>query len=217
MKCPHPDFILASASPRRSDLLQQIGCRFQVSPVGIDETVLVGESPANYVERMALQKAEAGWNANQAKGLPVLGADTSVVLDSKGPGGEDVSEILGKPLDQTHAISMLMRLSGTAHRVLSGVAIVKGHEQQTILSESLVTFRSLTEEECVRYWLTGEPKDKAGAYAIQGMAAVFVEHLSGSYSGVVGLPLIETCKLLDDFNVPWWTGSDVVGEGVDGN
>jgi len=206
MTCPNPDFILASASPRRCELLHQIGCRFQVSPVDIDETVLAGESPADYVERMALQKAQAGWGMHQIKGLPVLGADTAVVLDSKGSGSEDISEIFGKPLDQAHAISMLMRLSGATHRVLSGVAIVKGHEQQTILSESLVTFRHLTEEECARYWLTGEPNDKAGAYAIQGLGAVFVEHLSGSYSGVVGLPLIETCKLLDDFDISWWTG-----------
>jgi septum formation protein len=203
---PNPDFILASASPRRCELLQQIGCRFQVSPVDIDETVLVDESPAGYVERMSLQKAQAGWDAHQIKGLPVLGADTAVVLDSKGSGGKGVSEIFGKPLDQAHAISMLMRLSGATHRVLSGVAIVKGHEQQTILSESLVTFRNLTEEECARYWLTGEPNDKAGAYAIQGLGAVFVEYLSGSYSGVVGLPIIETCKLLGDFDISWWTG-----------
>ena len=147
MTCPNPDFILSSSSPRRCELLQQIGCRFQVSPVDIDETVLAGESPADYVERMALQKAQAGWDMHQVKGLPVLGADTAVVLDFKGLGGEDISEIFGKPLDQAHAISMLMRLSGATHRVLSGVAIVKGHEQQTILSESLVTFRHLTEEE----------------------------------------------------------------------
>lgn len=211
-----PDFILASASPRRCELLQQIGCQFQVSPADIDETVLAGESPVDYVERMALQKAQAGWEANQIKGLPVLGADTAVVLVSKGQdsknldskrlGGEGVSEIFGKPLDQAHAISMLMRLSGATHRVLSSVAMVKGCEQRTVLSESLVTFRRLTGDECERYWLTGEPCDKAGAYAIQGFGAVFVERLSGSYSGVVGLPLIETCTLLDEFEVPWWAG-----------
>jgi len=218
MTFSNPDFILASASPRRCELLQQIGCRFQVSPADIDETVLVDEDPVDYVRRMALQKAQAGWDANQAKELPVLGADTAVVLyfkdkDSKGqgskkPGGEKTSEIFGKPLDQADAVSMLMRLSGATHHVLSGVAMVKGRDQRTVFSESLVTFRYLTEKECVRYWLTGEPCDKAGAYAIQGLGAVFVERLNGSYSGVVGLPLIETCTLLDDFDVPWWSGLD---------
>lgn len=211
MMTKNPDFILASASPRRRELLQQIGCRFQVSPADIDETVLAGETPLEYVERMALQKAQAGWEVNQSNGLPVLGADTSVVLDYKDAQGQTVSDIFGKPLDQAHAISMLMRLSGTTHRVLSAVAMVKGKQQQSmksIVSESLVTFRHLTEQECVRYWATGEPCDKAGAYAIQGLGAVFVERLTGSFSGVVGLPLIETCTLLDSFGIPWWTDTD---------
>lgn len=211
MTCSNPDFILASASPRRCELLQQIGCRFQVSPADIDETVLAGEPPSDYVARMAIKKAQAGWDANQSKGLPVLGADTAVVLDSDETGS---SEIFGKPIDKAHAISMLMRLSGTTHRVLSGVAMAKESDQRVLLSESLVIFRHLTEKECERYWLTGEPCDKAGAYAIQGLGAVFVESLSGSYSGVVGLPLIETCTLLDGFGIPWWAEPNVVGKGV---
>lgn len=206
MTASNPAFILASASPRRCELLQQIGCRFEVLPAAIDETVLVDESPADYVERMALQKAQVIWEANQDRGLPVLGADTAVIADGDEHSEAASSVIFGKPLDQAHAISMLMRLSGTTHRVLSAVAMVKGCDQRMLLSETFVTFRCLTEQECRRYWSTGEPFDKAGAYAIQGLGAVFVERLNGSYSGVVGLPLIETCALLDDFGISWWTG-----------
>ncbi|MCL4152576.1 UNVERIFIED_CONTAM: hypothetical protein GTU68_007640 [Idotea baltica] len=183
-----PDFILASASPRRRELLQQIGCQFQVAPADIDEAVFAKEAPGDYVERMALQKAKAGWKAN--KNLPVLGADTAVVL------GEREGN---KPADESDAISMLMQLSGTTHRVLSAVAMVQGDNQHVLLSETLVTFRPLDKSECHRYWLTGEPCDKAGAYAIQGLGGIFVENLRGSYSGVVGLPLVETCSLLETF------------------
>jgi nucleoside triphosphate pyrophosphatase len=194
-----PAFILASASPRRRELLQQIGCHFLVSPAEIDERVLVGESPEDYVNRMALQKALAGWHVSQHKQLPVLGADTTVVL------GKD---IFGKPTDQEDALSMLSQLSGKTHRVLSSVAMVQGDKQQVVLSETLVTFRLLDSDECHRYWQTGEPSDKAGAYAIQGLGAVFVTAINGSYSGVVGLPLTETCTLLDIFDVSWWEGSE---------
>jgi len=201
-----PDFILASASPRRRELLQQIDCRFHVFPSAIDEKVFVGEAPNDYVERMALQKAKAGWQVNQ--NLPILAADTSVVLDEReGKSEQTVVQIFGKPTDQAHAISMLMRLSGTTHRVLSAVAMVQGDNEHVLLSETLVTFRPLDESECHRYWLTGEPCDKAGAYAIQGLGGVFVEKLSGSYSGVVGLPLAETCELLEMFHIPWWARS----------
>lgn len=192
-----PAFILASASPRRRELLQQIGCYFLVSPAEIDEEVLVGESPEDYVNRMALQKALAGWNANQHKQLPVLGADTTVVLGN---------DIFGKPSDQEDAISMLSQLSGKTHRVLSSVAMVQGDKQQVVLSETLVTFKLLDSDECHRYWQTGEPSDKAGAYAIQGLGAVFVTAINGSYSGVVGLPLAETCTLLEVFDISWWVG-----------
>ncbi|MDX2349612.1 MAG: Maf family protein [Porticoccus sp.] len=190
-----PAFILASASPRRRELLQQIGCHFLVSPAEIDETVLVGESPEDYVNRMALQKALAGWHANQHKQLPVLGADTTVVLGN---------DIFGKPSDQADAISMLSQLSGKTHRVLSSVAMIQGDKQQVVLSETRVTFRLLGSDEYLRYWQTGEPSDKAGAYAIQGLGAVFVTAINGSYSGVVGLPLAETCMLLEAFNISWW-------------
>ncbi len=189
------EFILASASPRRRELLQQIGCHFLVSPAEIDEAVLVGESPEDYVNRIALQKARVGWSANQNKQLPVLGADTSVVLGDY---------IFGKPSGQADAVSMLMRLSGKTHRVLSSVAMIQGDKQQVVLSETLVTFRQLDSEECIRYWQTGEPCDKSGSYAIQGLGAVFVTAINGSYSGVVGLPLTETCQLLKAFEISWW-------------
>ncbi|HEB29063.1 hypothetical protein LCGC14_2332680 [marine sediment metagenome] len=194
-----PAFILASASPRRRELLQQIGCHFLVSPAEIDEEVLVGESPEDYVNRMALQKALAGWHANQNKQLPVLGADTTVVLGN---------DIFGKPSGQEDAISMLSQLSGKTHRVLSSVAMVQGDKQQVVLSETRVTFRLLDSDECHRYWQTGEPSDKAGAYAIQGLGAVFVTAINGSYSGVVGLPLAETCTLLEVFDISWWVGPE---------
>lgn len=203
-----PDFILASASPRRRELLQQIGCQFQISPADIDEAVFAEEAPGDYVERMALQKAKAGWKANE--NLPVLGADTAVVLsERKGEREGSAAQIFGKPEDESDAISMLMQLSGTTHRVLSAVAMVQGDNQHVLLSETLVTFRPLDKSECHRYWLTGEPCDKAGAYAIQGLGGIFVENLRGSYSGVVGLPLAETCELLETFDIPWWTSSKI--------
>tara|TARA_R110001592_G_scaffold320639_2_gene598699 strand:+ start:15945 stop:16553 length:609 start_codon:yes stop_codon:yes gene_type:complete len=197
----NPDFILASASPRRRDLLQQIGCRFLVSPAAVDEAVFGGEAPIAYVKRIALQKAQVVWSSSNDNSLPVLGADTAVVLGAEGQG----EKIFGKPEDQEHAVAMLLQLSGTTHRVLSAVAMVQGDKQQVLLSETLVTFRSLNSSECEQYWHTGEPRDKAGAYAIQGLGAVFVTSLNGSYSGVVGLPIIETCELLTTFDIPWWT------------
>ncbi len=186
--------LLASASSRRRQLLQQIGVRFTVMPVDIDEAAHSGELPEDYVQRMAKSKAEAG-RLRQVGNLPVLGADTAVVLDRR---------ILGKPAGKQQAMDMLMTLSGRMHRVLSGVAIVAGERCEYRLSESRVTFRTLREKECLHYWRTGEPADKAGAYAIQGKGAVFVEHLQGSFSGVVGLPLAETCELLKTFAIPWW-------------
>jgi septum formation protein len=197
----NPDFILASASPRRRELLQQIGCRFLVSPASVDETVLGGEAPTSYVKRIALKKAQAGWVDNSDNSLPVMGADTAVVLGAEGNG----AKIFGKPRDQEHAVAMLLQLSGTTHRVLSAVAMVQCSKQQVLLSETFVTFRSLSRAECEQYWQAGEPCDKAGAYAIQGLGAVFVASLNGSYSGVVGLPVVETCGLLAAFEIPWWT------------
>jgi len=187
----HTQLVLASSSPRRSELLQQMRVSFVVIPVDIDETVLVGESPATYVERLALEKARAGWELSE-KNRPVLGSDTIVVIQG---------DILGKPRDRNHAIEMLKRLSGNTHQVLTAVALVEGDRSAIRLSESRVSFRSITEQEIQRYWESGEPADKAGAYAIQGLAAAFIQRIEGSFSGVMGLPIHETVDLLKAFGV----------------
>jgi len=185
---------LASASPRRRELLDQIGVRYRVSPVDLSEQLLAGESPLDYVVRLALDKARAGLHANDCE-LPVLGADTAVVSDE---------EIFGKPVDESDAVTMLSRLSGRTHSVLSAVAVTNGEVADYRVSQTLVTFRQLSPDECHRYCATGEPTDKAGGYAIQGYGGVFVERIEGSYSGVVGLPLAETCDLLQQFNIAYW-------------
>ena len=185
-----PHIVLASASPRRCELLRQLGVRFIQSVVMVDESHQPNESAKDYVARLALAKACAV-RAQDNTGLPVLGADTSVVIDN---------EPLGKPRDEDHARAMLRRLSGTVHRVLSAVAVVA--DRQTVLvNETFVSFRPLTDSEISQYWATGEPVDKAGGYAIQGIGAMFIKHIEGSYSGVMGLPLFETASLLEQFNV----------------
>lgn len=197
-----PDLYLASQSPRRRELLTQIGVNFAPLSVAVEEAPEPGESPGGYVQRLALDKARAGWSSVKADGLPqqpVLGADTIGVLDG---------EILEKPLDPEHGAAMLRRLSGTRHQVLSAVAICDGVSEQVRLSVTEVEFRPLTDKEIRTYWHTGEPADKAGGYAIQGLGAVFVRSLQGSYTGVVGLPLEVTLELLRDFQVPWWCTSD---------
>src|SRR5262245_54419687 len=182
------DFVyLASASPRRSDLLRQIGVPFQVKVAAIAEEPLTGELPEAYVVRLAAAKAETIWAAAVADSRPVLAADTAVVLDG---------ELLGKPATEVEATTMLERLSGRSHRVLTAVALRHAAGVETRLSDSEVRFRATTAAERQAYCRTGEPFDKAGGYGIQGHAAVFVEELKGSYSGVVGLPLFETAALL---------------------
>ncbi len=181
-----PQLYLASRSPRRSELLSQIGVTHEVVTVDVDESPLAGESPADYVVRLALEKAAAGRAATQHSPQPVLAADTAVVVDG---------EILGKPADRADAVTMLTRLSGRSHEVLTGIALA-GKELKSRLSVSQVTFRPITVAEADAYWLSGEPADKAGGYAIQGLGAVFVSHLEGSFSGVVGLPLFTTAELL---------------------
>jgi nucleoside triphosphate pyrophosphatase len=186
MKHP-PHLYLASNSPRRAELLRQIGVNFRVIAAAIDESAVAGESPEAHVTRLALEKARAGHATLQDEHRrPVLGADTMVVAG-------DV--VMGKPHNREDAIQMLQALSGRTHRVLSAVALVEKSEDCR-LSVSQVTFRSLTRAECAAYWGTGEPGDKAGGYAIQGLAAMFVSRLEGSYSGVMGLPLCETAELL---------------------
>lgn len=190
------DFVyLASASPRRSELLRQIGVPFQARPAAISEERLVGETPEAYVVRLAAAKAETIWAGAAGDARPVLAADTAVVLDG---------EVLGKPDTEAEAAAMLERLSGRSHRVLTGVALRYAAGVETRLSESEVRFRATTAAERQAYCRTGEPFDKAGGYGIQGHAAVFVEELKGSYSGVVGLPLYETAALLARCGFGFW-------------
>jgi septum formation protein len=189
------DFVyLASASPRRSELLRQIGVEFRVRAAAIAEDRLYAEKPEQYVVRLAAAKAETVWAA-VAGAQPVLGADTTVVLGR---------EVLGKPESAAEARAMLERLSGRTHRVLSAVAVRHAGGVETRLSESEVRFRATTPAEISAYCATGEPFDKAGGYGIQGPAAVFVEDLKGSYSGVMGLPLFETAALLASCGVVFW-------------
>lgn len=179
---------LASRSPRRRELLDQLGVAFGVLDLEIDESALGGETPDALVLRLAIGKAEAGLALLPAGAKDaVLGADTIVVVDG---------EVLGKPRDADHARDMLQRLSGRCHRVLSAVALASAAGTSARVSESRVCFRELSPKECAAYAATGEPLDKAGAYGIQGRAAAFVRDLQGSYSGVVGLPLYETAELL---------------------
>lgn len=191
----NPLIYLASQSPRRRELLSQIGVGHEIVVAEIDENPLPQEAPEVYVIRMALAKARAGASRLTAHKLPVLGADTSVVVDG---------EILGKPGDQKDGITMLQRLAGRAHQVLTAVALVDPEDADraaTRLSISTVTFRSITAAECEAYWRTGEPADKAGGYGIQGYAAIFIQHLEGSFSGVMGLPLFETAELMREFEI----------------
>jgi septum formation protein len=188
--------ILASTSPRRRELLAQLGVPYEVVAVDVDESCRAGESPEDYVVRLALEKARAGVTAARRVAPLVLGADTAVVLDG---------EILQKPAGRDDALAMLARLSGRTHRVLSGVALA-GRCECARVSDSLVTFRDIGARERLAYWETGEPADKAGAYAIQGLGAVFVRRLQGSYSGVVGLPLCETAEMLTQCGIELFRG-----------
>lgn len=188
-----PLLCLASASPRRRALLEQIGVPHTLASADIDEARRQDETPLEYVQRMAQEKAHAVWEKQSS--LPVLAADTSVVLDGL---------VYGKPQDRTHAIQMLTSLSGRAHQVLTAVALATASGIRLRLSDSTVKFRSIAAEECAAYWDTGEPRDKAGGYAIQGLGAVFIESVTGSYSGVMGLPLFETAELLRSAGLPCW-------------
>ena len=191
-----PLVLLASASPRRSALLAQLGVPHRVQATDVDESALPDEAPEALVARLALAKARAG--AAAAAGLPVLGADTVVVLDRR---------VLNKPRDAAEAAEMLMSLGGRTHAVLSAVVLQdSGGALRTALSASRVTMRAVTPVEALRYWDSGEPRDKAGGYAIQGYGAVFIRDLAGSYSGVMGLPLFETAALLRQAGINWSRG-----------
>ncbi len=186
-----PLLCLASASPRRRELLAQIGVPHAVVPAEIDEAPRPGESPRDYVIRVAREKALLVLSRRPQR--LVLAADTVVVL------GET---IYGKPRDRAHALEMLAALGGRAHRVLTAVTLASGEGCTSALSESTVRLRAMSAEERAAYWDTGEPFDKAGGYAIQGLGAVLVEWLEGSFSGVMGLPLFETARLLQSAGVP---------------
>ncbi|MFZ1828522.1 MAG: Maf family protein [Candidatus Competibacteraceae bacterium] len=187
-----PTFIyLASASPRRRELLRQIGVVYRLLRIEVDETPEATERPDHYVARLALAKAQAGCQAlGRRKPAPVLGADTAVVV-------ADV--LLGKPRNREEGLAMLAQLSGHEHQVWSAVALATPTRNAVKVQESQVRFRALTRSECAAYWESGEPGDKAGGYGIQGRAAAFIAELRGSYSGVMGLPLFETAELLREF------------------
>jgi septum formation protein len=199
-----PRIHLASRSPRRRELLTQIGVQFETlifrdgnrADKETDETPLPGESPIDYVQRVARAKAEHGWRCVGWRKLltqPVLSADTTLEFEG---------EVIGKPVDAADAGRILARLAGKTHRVLTAVAVCQAQKIETTLSISEVRFSALDAAEIRRYVDSGEPMDKAGAYGIQGRAGMFVEHLAGSYTGVMGLPLFETTQLLRRFNYP---------------
>lgn len=185
----HQQLVLASASPRRLELLRQIGVHAQVQPVDLEEHLHQGELPLVFVQRLALEKARSGFElmARQGIKLPVLGADTIIEL---------AGDVLGKPVDSEQAALMLAKLSGRVHLVHTAVVVKTADAEYAALSSSQVEFASLSASAIKAYVATGEPLGKAGSYAIQGMAAQFVKNLQGSYSGVMGLPLYETAALL---------------------
>lgn len=188
-----PRLYLASASPRRRELLLQLGLQHEVLPQHLDESVLPGEAAPAYVQRVAREKAQVALlDARRRADLPVLAADTAVVCDGL---------ILGKPQSQQDALDMLGRLSGREHQVLTAVAIAQGERLYQALSQSRVWFRPLAQDELLAYWHSGEPCDKAGSYAVQGLGAMFIARIDGSYSGVMGLPLYETMQLLANFGI----------------
>lgn len=175
---------LASRSPRRQALLAALGLEFTAAGVDVDECQLPGETPETMVERLAQTKAMA---AKAGPDTVVIGADTAVVLGDT---------VFGKPVDREDCLAILAALSGRVHKVVTGVAVRSGHGIRSIVSTTDVTFREIGPDEALAYWQSGEPRDKAGAYAIQGRGGIFVTFIAGSYSGVVGLPVFETAALL---------------------
>lgn len=183
-----PAIYLGSASPRRQKLLRQIGVDFIAVEPSVVEEKLADETPSEMVERLAMVKAEnVLQKINQQPPRPVLSADTIVVVDNI---------VLGKPKNEEDALYMLSLLSNRTHEVLTAVALIDRHQVALRLSKSEVTFSTITPEQAKKYWVTGEPQDKAGAYAIQGMASIFIKNINGSYSGIMGMPLYETYSLL---------------------
>lgn len=192
---------LASRSPRRSTLIEQLGLSYQTLDVETDERPNESEAPADYVARLALEKARKGWELVNSGEVPVVGADTCIVLNGR---------IVGKVENRLDSLALLKQFSGSSHQVLTGVAMVgRNYEsdaeikQRVRVNSSVVTFRELSSEECEAYWDTGEPVDKAGGYAIQGIGAGFIKKIEGSYSGVMGLPLCELSELMYEFGIKW--------------
>ncbi len=187
--------VLASASPRRRELLDVLGVCYEVQPAHIDETSIPHETPRDYACRVALAKAHSIHSRlDVVDSYPVLAADTVVVVDG---------QVLGKPRDDAHATEMLQQLSGRTHEVYTAVALISAQRDALAVSRSEVTFRELDLAEIRAYWKTGEPQDKAGAYAVQGLAAVFIRELKGSFSGIMGLPLYETAILFTQAGVKY--------------
>jgi len=188
------ELVLASASPRRRELLSQIGVNCEVLPVDIAEIKSENESAAEFVERMAREKALAGVNRVSGDRV-VLGSDTVVVHQGA---------VMGKPADRAESLAMLQRLSGNEHQVLTAIAVADREHIESVVVSTMVRFRVLPRSLCEQYWNSGEPRDKAGSYGIQGLGAVFVASIEGSYSSVVGLPLSETAELLKKFDIAIW-------------
>jgi len=186
-----PQLILASGSPRRCEILDQLGIRYRVIPAALIEAPEKNESPEAYVRRIAAEKS-LKVRMDTPSQLPVLAADTEVVLDGK---------IFGKPQNREHGLAMLASLSGREHKVLTAISFRHQNYHWQALSTNLIRFREINPTEIEAYWLTGEPHDKAGAYAIQGKGSLFIEQLCGSYSGVMGLPVLETSRLLSKANI----------------
>ncbi|HQQ64080.1 MAG TPA: Maf family protein [Pseudomonadales bacterium] len=189
-----PTLFLASSSPRRAELLRQIGVTFQICRVDVDESWNPAETLEQYVSRLSREKARAAV-LSLPENSTVLAADTAGICNNKP---------LVKPANEEEARRMLEAMSGNRHVVSTGVSVCRGEHMETCVVSSEVFFRRITADEINRYWASGEPQDKAGSYAIQGLGAVFVEKLSGSYSGVVGLPLCETAALLQQFGIDCW-------------
>ncbi len=192
MVTENPQIFLASSSPRRQELLRQMGVSFRVIPQFSEEKHNVKETPEAFVSRLALEKATDGLLRQTNQQIPVLGSDTAVILDGN---------ILGKPENKEQAVEMLLSLSDKTHRVLTAVVLKNKQKTEQILSTTEVSFAKLTREICKNYWHSGEPVDKAGSYGIQGQGALFIRAINGSYSGVMGLPVYETNILLNKFGI----------------
>ncbi len=185
------NLILASASPRRAELLKQLGWNIEIVPLDIDETVNAGESPQSYCRRMAMEKSSAAVKLIDTE-LPIITADTIVACDG---------EILGKPETENQALLTLIKLSGKTHQVYSSVTVAYQGKQASTLCENSVQMSSISEAQIKAYIKTGEPMDKAGSYGIQGLAAMWIKRITGSYSAIMGLPLYETTELLIDLGI----------------